>query len=284
MPSKNFSNSWAYVQLVRPINIAIALFVVFVSFYLAQSKVPLWKSILAFVVVALITGGGNALNDYFDLEVDKVNHPYRPLPLGLIPPEYAKKFALFLMIVGLALSIPLGFPPLLIALLAVLSLVFYNMRGKWIPFIGNLIVSVLAGTVFLFVGALTNNISIMVFPFLFAFLFHLAREIIKDVQDFQGDLIRNPLKRSTLTLPHFIGKRQALFFSQIIIGLLIAVTPLPYFWGIFGKFYLLAVIFGVDLPLLLILLLIHRLTPRLTSNLLKVDIIAGLFALILARY
>jgi len=258
--------------------------VVFVSFYLTQSLVSLWKLVLAYLVVALVIGGGNALNDYFDLEVDRVNHPYRPLPMGKIPPENAKIFAIFLMAMGLVLALPLVTLPTLITLSAILCLIFYNTRGKWIPVVGNLVVSIISGLVFLFVGAVANNLKIMIFPFLFAFLFHLAREVVKDVQDFQGDLIGNPIKKTNLTLPHLIGKRKALVFSQIVIGVLIAVTLLPYFWGIFGKLYLVAVIIGVDLPLIFIILLIHRLDPRITSNFLKFDIIAGLFALILARY
>lgn len=284
MTSEDHPSLTALVQLARPWNVLIALLVVFVSFYLAQTHVSLWKIVLAYLVVALITGGGNALNDYFDLEVDRVNHPHRPLPLGKITPENAKKFAVLLMVMGIVLALPLGIVPLLISLFAIICLVFYNMRGKWIPVIGNLVVSTISGLVFLFIGAVANEMKIMIFPFFFAFLFHLAREIVKDVQDFQGDLIGNPLKKTILTLPHLIGKRKALLFSQITILVLIVVTLLPYLFGIFGRFYLLAVAIGVDLPLFFIVLLIHRLDPGIVSNILKVDIIAGLFALMLARY
>ncbi len=274
----------AYLQLIRPLNVAIALLVVFVAFFLAHYPLSPWKPALAYLIVAVVTGGGNALNDYFDIEVDRVNHPDRPLPQGKISPQNARKFSVFLMTIGLLLALPLGILPFLITLLSIICLVFYNMKGKWIPVVGNLIVSIISGLVFIFVGVVSSNLRVMIFPFLFAFLFHLAREIVKDVQDMPGDLLGSARKNPGLTLPHLIGKRKALLFSQITIGILIVVTLLPYFWGIFGKPYLIAVAIGVDLPLVIVFLLIHRLSPKSVSNFLKFDIIAGLFALLLARY
>ena len=37
---------------------------------------------IVFLVVFFITGAGNAINDYFDLEIDRVNRPRRPIPSG----------------------------------------------------------------------------------------------------------------------------------------------------------------------------------------------------------
>jgi len=79
---------------------------------------------LAVVVAAFVTGNGvYALNAYYDIKVDKINKPSRPLPSGRMMPQHALKYAYSLMALGLAIA-------------GIVSLVSMNptMFGLWIIF------------------------------------------------------------------------------------------------------------------------------------------------------
>ena len=59
------------------------------------SNVPLW---LLLVVTAFLTGSGSyAINAVNDIETDKVNKPYRPLPSGRMTREHALKYSYALL-------------------------------------------------------------------------------------------------------------------------------------------------------------------------------------------
>src|SRR5512143_2849235 len=69
----------------------------------ARGGVPSLRGMaLGFLCGFFISGSAIVLNDYFDLEVDKINAPERPLPAGLLSPAEAILFALVTAILGLA--------------------------------------------------------------------------------------------------------------------------------------------------------------------------------------
>ncbi len=266
-------------RLSRPFNVLIALLVVQVGFSLAgQCPLP-WARLLAFAVVALITAGGNLLNDVVDLAVDRIAHPERPLPRGEVSPAVALTVALVFLGTGVLAARPLGPLPLAIALSAALLLVFYDLRGKGIPLVGNLIVSLVSGLTFVFAGAVVGRPDRMLFPFAFAFLMHLARELIKDLQDVAGDRLA---PGSTLALQW--PRTRILALVRGILGLLILITPLPYLTGHYGRWYLLVVLLGVDFPLLSLILKMESIAPERLSEHLKTLMLVGLVALALWRY
>ena len=57
--------------------------------YLTIIPIPEYKLYLTSLAIALVCGAGNAFNDYQDMETDRVNHPKRPLPSGLLLPYMA---------------------------------------------------------------------------------------------------------------------------------------------------------------------------------------------------
>ena len=266
-------------DLARPLNVLIALLVVQVGFALTgQCPLP-WARFLAFAAVALITAGGNILNDVADLPVDRVAHPERPLPQGRLNPEVALWVALGLLILGIGAAYPLGPLPLSLAWIAALLLVFYDLRAKWIPLVGNLIVSTVSGLTFVFAGAVVGQPEREIFPFAFAFLLHLAREMVKDLQDVAGD---RQAPGRTLAL---IWPRKRLIQSvRAVLLLLIAITPVPYLTGHYGLWYLVVVVLGVDFPLVSLILKMENAEPQRVSEHLKTLMVIGLVALALGRF
>jgi len=111
----------------------------------------------------------------------------------------------------------------------------------------------------------------------------VGREIVKDIQDVRGD------EAVGLTsLPVRWGKRKAMYASFILLVLVILISPLPYFLNIYSLYYLICVIFGVDLVLVYCMLILLIGTGRRleqnaarVANLMKLDIFVGLGAIYL---
>lgn len=273
----------AYVELARPLNILIAAFAVLVGALASGPSFPGLPLLLACLVAALITGGANAINDVYDLEIDKVNKPRRPLPSGRLNRAQAAAFGAVLLAMGVAISPFLGLWGLAIALAVVLLLVGYSARLKGTPLWGNLTVALAAGLAFLYGGIAVGRPWPALIPAGFAFLFHLGREILKDSQDVAGDRAAG-----ARTLPTRMGVSLALRWACLVFALLILTTPLPYLVGRYPLTYLVIVVLGVDLPLVYVILSSQRdRSPghlgRL-SLLLKLDMWVGLVAILVGAW
>ena len=72
-----------YWRIIRPVNSIVAGLAAALAYLIATGTlIP--SVILLIVIVILITGAGNTINDYFDLSIDRVNRPDRPLPSGTV--------------------------------------------------------------------------------------------------------------------------------------------------------------------------------------------------------
>jgi len=248
--SKNvFNKITAAIKLSRPGNVAITGLSVLVGTSGYGIRAHAWDIVLAAVSAMLIASGGNSLNDYYDLEIDKVNRPQRPLPAGLLQPKTAVYLGYFWIALGLVLAYFIGIKPLALALAVSILLWLYAARGKRMGLAGNLAVALVCGLAFVYGGLTVENIGISLFPAGFAFLMHLSREIIKDVQDRSGDL-----SQGARTLPITWGAERSLKLAAAVLMVLITLTPVPYLLGIYNIRYLLAVILGVDLMLAMMIM------------------------------
>lgn len=188
-----------FVEMMRPANCAMALLSVFIGFFLvtgASYSLLSFNLILALAAVFLITGAGNVINDYYDIESDKINRPKRPIPSGRVSAKKARGFAYTLFASGILLS----FINLFVFAIAVINsivLVIYsrNLQNKIL--IGNITVGYLAGSTFLYGGAAAGNPAMLANPLilgLLAMLATISREVVKDLEDIEGDK-KNFLKR-----------------------------------------------------------------------------------------
>jgi 4-hydroxybenzoate polyprenyltransferase len=118
-------------------------------------------------------------------------------------------------------------------------------------------------------------------PAVFAFFFHLVREIVKDVQDIEGD--RNS---GVKTLPQITGVSTSLLIALILFAVLTFLTCIPVFYGWFSDTYKIIAVYVVDLPLLALLIFVwgnpSRIMLAVGSAALKVGMVLGLAALVLA--
>ena len=227
------------VRLFRPVNAVMAVIGTVISSLVAigySIQYNLFTVAIASLVVFLVLTGGNIMNDVLDSETDKVNHPERPIPMGVISRKSATYIFSGSYIIAVVLAIV--FLPLygtFIALAAILLLIYYETKGKYSGLPGNLTVSALIGLIFLYGGVIFNDPQKTILLFFLAMFSNASRELIKDVQDFDGDVDRK-------TFPRVHGKGNALNLSTIFIIITLAFSILPYTEKIFGVYYLLAVI------------------------------------------
>ena len=222
------------LELLRPTNAVAAGLLTFIGAFVAGSlsaPVPLTFAVVATV---LATGAGNAINDYFDREIDAINRPDRPIPRGDVTPRTALYFSLVLFAVAVGLTLLLPWLAIAIAVINLIALVSYTELFKGLPGVGNALVAYLTGSTFLFGGAAVGgDLSTVVVLFALAAGATMAREIVKDVEDLRGDS-----QEGLTTLPIAIGRRQALYVATLFVVLAILASPLPYLDGTFGLPYL----------------------------------------------
>ena len=226
----------AAFEITRPANAAVGAFGAAVGGYVGGS---LSASVaVAAVVTAFGTGAGNAVNDYYDAEIDAVNRPERPIPSGRISRRGAALLSAALFVAALALTVV--FLPVLAVGIGVVNLavlVVYSSHLKRLPLVGNVAVAYLAGSAFLFGGAAARGVEFTVVLFALAALVNLGREVVKDVEDIEGDAAEG-----ARTLPVVYGERPALAVASASVVVAVALSPAPYFvFDRFGVAYLAAV-------------------------------------------
>lgn len=271
----------SYLRLCRAPNLLLVFLSVMVGAFMGGMS-PLWRVLIAGLSASLVAGGGNVLNDIFDLEIDSINRPSRPLPSGEVKLRGAKILAYLLFLLGLGLSPLLGIVGLLLALLSSLLLLLYPLWWKRRGLVGNFVVSLLGGFAFLYGGIAVGRPGEALIPALFAFLYHLGREVVKDIEDRKGDRAGKKM-----TYPLRYGLNASLRLVTLVFGLLICLTFSPFLLNIYHLPYLLAVVLGVDSLLLFLLWYLWR--RKEASNwstingLLKLDMLFGLLAICLGR-
>jgi len=271
-----------YILLIRPLNQLIAFIAIFIGGFVTGTIRPLSHLILASLSGTLISAGGCSINDYYDVEIDRINKPTRPLPAGLVSQKQAYILSMILFSIGIILSFFIHFIGFLIALISSILVYLYSFRLKGTVLWGNLTVAFLTGLAFVYGGLAVGRTGKAFIVGIFAFFYHWAREIIKDIEDVKGD-------RSTgiETLPIRYGVKAALFWATGIITFLIGLTTVPYFINLFSVKYLVAVVVGVDFFLVYVLASMwQRPEPENLGKLarmMKVDMFIGLLAVYIGR-
>lgn len=271
-----------WVAILRPLNMVLAFGAVMLGAYLASQYAP-WKwglVILAGVAAALILAAGNVFNDLKDQEADRINHPDRPLVRGYLSRSAAWWITIICAAVGLLLASMVSPVALIVAVVVSILLVAYSLYLKSKLFWGNLSVAVMAALTFPFGGIALGTIRGTEYPALFALLFHLGREIVKDIQDRRGDA-----EVGLNTLAIRFGVHFPRMVVSLVLSLLIVVTIIPFVTGTYGLTYFLIVILGVDA---LLVGMIWKLwtsedvrSMRQVSIGLKAGMVIGLIAIVL---
>ena len=183
----------------------------------------------------------NALNDILDIEIDKLNQPNRPLPSGKISLNNAKMITTVLMFFSLFCLVYAGYisstiqggfenwaPSILIWILAIFLLTNYEsssnyslkLKDRGLP--GNFAISISIGMVILFgaAGVFNPTQPRVISLFFIGFSYNLAREIVKDIEDMDGDEGRN-----TLAMRIGVEKTRVLAWAILLLTMVAILTP-----------------------------------------------------------
>lgn len=272
------------IRLIRPVNLLITLFTVALIGWMISESFwnDVWIISLAAISAGLIGAGANAGNDVCDVDIDRINKPGRPIPSGTVSVREATIVWLLLTVAGLTASLGLNLVCALIAALTSVMLYVYNRFLKKTVLWGNFTVSLISGLALIYTGAAMNTVEPVIIPALFAFLVHFAREIVKDMEDIDGDRING-----AMTFPVRFGLVYSSALVTFLIFLLAVLTIAVPVLGIYSGRFLILVAAGIyPLLMLSIFFLWHR--PRKESYyrisiILKISMIIGVLAIIFGR-
>ncbi|MEL6610872.1 MAG: geranylgeranylglycerol-phosphate geranylgeranyltransferase [Bacteroidota bacterium] len=274
------------VQLLRPLNFVLFLAGVALggvlgagaeAFEGASGRALVW----AMASAACLGGAANAINDVYDLAIDRVNRPGRPLPSGAVSVRSATAVALTLAVLSVVLAAGVSRTHVLLAASTGGLLWLYSASLKRLPVVGNLAVSMVLGLALVYGGLAVGLSDAVLVGAAFAFLTTWAREGAKDLEDVVGDAADG-----AQTLPLVTSPRTAAWVCLAVLAATLAVLPVPAFIPALGLPFL---AFGLPAAGLLLAAAWHLLAPDPTttagqaSALLKAAMVAGVVALALAR-
>jgi 4-hydroxybenzoate polyprenyltransferase len=240
----------AFLGLIRGLNLLFILLTQVLFYYFILLPIfneagmkPFLHERLFFLLATAsvcIAAAGYIINDYFDLNIDRVNKPHKLVVEKVIKRRWAIVWHLCLSATGVLLSFYVGWKVnnILIGfanLLCVALLWFYSTTFKRRLLIGNVIISVLSAWVIIVLYfsewsrifyaaisqtelfAMTRTFRFAVVYAGFAFIISLIREVVKDIEDMRGDA-----KYGCRTIPIIWGVHVAKLFASTWLVVVIA--------------------------------------------------------------
>ena len=253
---KKLKAFWDLMRLEHGVMIAIAIII---GALIADKNFPVFeKFILTFFMALFLEGSTFALNDYYDLDIDKKNKRYdRPLVRGDLSPKAALYLFMIFFPLGIILSYLINLTCFIIALITAIFALVYDAYLKKIKLLGNFFIAYVMAIPFVFGGAsilkentFTINISPAIFIVaLIAFLSGAGREIMKDVMDFEGDKAQG-----VKSFPKYIGIHKSNLLSAFFYIIAVAISFIPFFLNNFiyyyQNYYYIAVVLITDIMFL----------------------------------
>jgi len=184
------------LELGRPWNGSISGIIALLGcFLVSKEPLSLFDAIRIFLSFLFLWMGGAIINDLQDINIDKINMPFRPLQSGRVTLSEARTFSFLLYVGGLLLALSLGFNFFALFLLFFVLTVFYSVPPISLQRRGVLSNFTMA-IVFVFIPAVTGAVfvyglvnfsvffwmAILCLTILFGFCL-----IMKDFKDIRGD-------------------------------------------------------------------------------------------------
>ena len=277
-----------YIEILRPGNALMgAIAIILIAIIDKTISIPI---VLAMLAVFFETAAGNVINDYFDYNIDLINKPERPIPSGRISLKNGRNYGYLLFLLGTICGFLISYLtnnwiPFGIVLIADIVLYLYAYKLKATPLLGNLTVGFMTGFGFVFGGFTINNPNIIltsVYLGFFAFVMTTAREIVKDIEDIEGDKAEG-----AKTLPILIGTKIPAMIAAFLIIIDSALCPVLYYNHIFGVLYLVVIAIAVLLFLysaFLILRSQNREVAHKVSKYLKIGMLIAFVAFVCGSF
>jgi geranylgeranylglycerol-phosphate geranylgeranyltransferase len=254
-------NARGALDLLRPINCSMIGFAVIVGAFVSKPpSVQTIQLLLGFLTGFFVCAYSMVVNDVYDLEVDKVNRPDRPIPSGKISVREASRISVATLIAGLACSV-LSLNPLAVAIAAAYAFLswLYNSRAKKTGLGGNLIVASSLAIPFIYGGAVSGGSiggSLLLMMALTAFFSGVGREVVKAMADVEGDV-----KRDVNSVARRKGQAFASWVGALFFLLAVVTSWVPLLTGLANEVYTLGVVIPDAIFLYLALAIVVRHEP-----------------------
>ncbi|MGE5533800.1 MAG: geranylgeranylglycerol-phosphate geranylgeranyltransferase [Bacillota bacterium] len=227
-----------FIKLMRPINCTMMGFAVLVGAVLATPQIGSlkWQNILfGFLTGFTFCAAAMVINDYYDRKIDAINEPQRPIPSGTIKPNEALGFVGVLALTGFFFA---GIVSILCFFVAAVSLAItatYITIGKRSGLPGNFLVSICVAIPFIY-GSITSigtvGSNVLLFASM-ALLSNTGREITKGIVDVKGDRTEG-----VKTVAVRFGEKNAASAAVVFFVLAVALTPVTWFLGLVGVWFI----------------------------------------------
>jgi geranylgeranylglycerol-phosphate geranylgeranyltransferase len=229
--SASGSDAAALLRLARPLNGALAGCAVLVGACVAGLEDGLRGAALGALAAFAAASGANALNDVVDRKADAVNRPRRPVASGRVGVRAALAAAVAACAVAVALGFAVSPSAGALSVAWVAGTALYSLAVKRVPLASNALAAAVAASPLVMGGVTQGRPGPTAAPFALAFLAHLAREIVKDVEDLEGDSAAG-----VRTIAATAGPSAALTVARLVVVALIAAAAVPladrtYGWG-----------------------------------------------------
>lgn len=305
----------AFLQLVRWPNLAfIALTQVLFVYCIvhpvmyAAGAEPNIKGIYFLLLMTsyvLIAASGYIINDYFDLNIDQINKPDKLVVEKIIPRRWVIFWHLFLSVSAVAMGFYIDFNTNvrflgLVNFACVVLLFIYSISLKKKLLSGNIVVSALTAWSILvigwcetsnliqpaLIGSFTQKLTRITFLYTgFAFVISLIREVVKDMEDIQGDS-----RYGCNTMPIAWGINATKVFVAVWLVVLASALAIVQFYVLVFRWWWSAAycIVFIIVPLVYIFkLLVQAVTSKdyhRLSSLIKVVMFTGILSMIFFRF
>ncbi len=273
----------AIIKIIRPLNCLIVFFTTIAAGIISQSNENISLNLLIAAIAALLTGAaGNVINDYFDYEIDKINRPKRILPSGVLSKNQALTLYFVLVFISFLIGLYLNIESYAILVFTNIILLVYSYKLKGIVLVGNITVAFFTGLTFIYGATVVGNVLCGIIPALFAFLINLIREIIKDIEDIEGDA-----KQKIYTFPYIFGIKKSFILIVILSVLLILLTIYPFYFN-FYKIEFFIIVMAIVNPIIIYTVnLLYNSKDKQnytkSSKLLKIAMVVGLAAIYVGK-
>lgn len=226
-----------YVKLIRPVNILIVFITqLLIYHFVVNNNIPdialdFYEQILLGIATAMVAAAGYIINDIYDEEIDRINKPEQIIVNKIISIGNVWKFYLGLVITGFLISLWIAIHTENIKLLILYPigsslLYLYAKFLKRQGLLGNITVSlmvffvcgliIIAERKVLFTPDYLRYLLLITSFGVFALFINLLREIVKDIEDIEGDRL---LKSKSL--PIVMGIERTKFIAHLTNAMLI---------------------------------------------------------------
>ncbi len=217
-------------SVLRPGNCAMAAFATMLGYWISVRYLdfPIGLFFAASSTFA-ICGAGQAINDYFDRDVDGKSKKSRPIPSGKLQAGEALAIAIALFMLGISLAAYVNASAFGIAVAFSLLLYVYSSRLSGLKYFGNAVVALATAFTYVMGAALSGNYYLVSLLASASFFATWGREIAKDLEDFEAD------RGKKKTLPMVWGKQRAVTAARYATYVAAALGILPFASGLTNK-------------------------------------------------